>query len=249
MSNLCEANDFVKEETDYLLDLGVCFFQQPIICSETKEIVGFENLVRRRIGTDEYQGAFQTLTDIRKNKQTAALDYLALSQAAAMACDSPHFFFTANVHATTLCDPVWCNRMLLCLFKRPTTLFSNLVIEITESDSISDLNALQDNSNMLAKRGVQFAIDDFGDGFGCLKLLRNTPVRVIKFSREALISLEHLRETPAFRVHQAIVAEALRAGMKVIGEGVETEYQEKIALELGVPFLQGYRYGKPVARD
>ena len=227
------------------LDDGLCFYQQPIVNSSNFEVVGYEHLVRKH-SLDQVEGAPQVLKQAELFSMTALLDFCALNQGIKFALSHPYVFHTINVHISTLCNTAWLDRFCLCIGKLSNNmLIKNMVIEITETDAVEDIGELRLASSQLMKHGMQFGVDDFGDGYACLEIMRNIPIRVVKFSRSALLSLSEKSVCHAYRVHQSLIHSCITEGLKVVAEGVETLEQQAIALDLGVDCLQGFRYGKP----
>lgn len=116
-------------------------------------------------------------------------------------------------------------------------------IEITESRMESNFRSLLDVTNDLSRRGFCILLDDFGTGYSNLSKVFALPVSVIKFDRSLLLATE--RDTGnAFM--QEITGFFKRSGKKVLCEGVETEEDEEYCCTIGMDYLQGYLYSRPV---
>ncbi|WP_315980830.1 EAL domain-containing protein [Aliamphritea spongicola] len=93
-------------------------------------------------------------------------------------------------------------------------------------------------------KGVQFAIDDFGTGFSSLLYLKNLPVDKLKLDQG------FIREITNDNSSLQIVKASLQMGhalrMSVIAEGVETEEERALLMELNCDQAQGYLYSRPL---
>jgi diguanylate cyclase (GGDEF)-like protein/PAS domain S-box-containing protein len=123
-----------------------------------------------------------------------------------------------------------------------------LELEITESLLLQNVKETSSNLFDLRALGVGVAIDDFGTGYSSLSYLHKLPVTTLKidqsFVREiGLQAAEGHEEAPIIRT---IIALAHNLGMAVVAEGVETESQRSLLIELGCESLQGYLLHAPL---
>ena len=124
---------------------------------------------------------------------------------------------------------------------------SSLVVEITESSLIENLDTAVDIVNGLHEAGVCVALDDFGTGYSSLNYLKRFPIDVVKIDRS------FLRDFPAqpndTEVVSAIIAMAHSLGLRVVAEGVETDRQLQVLQNMQCDEIQGYLFSKPISRD
>ena len=119
-----------------------------------------------------------------------------------------------------------------------------LIVEITETlQSVTGRNH-EDVVQRLREEGLQVALDDFGTGFSALSYLLRFPVTAVKIDRSFTSALAGQRGQDL--VH-GILSTALRMGLSVVAEGVETPEQRDWLTAHGCPFLQGYLISRPVA--
>ncbi len=122
---------------------------------------------------------------------------------------------------------------------------ASIELEITESTLAEDMAAFIDTLHELKAVGVKLAIDDFGTGYSSMTYLKDFPVDRLKIDQGFVYNLE---QTPANEaILNAIVTLGRNLGLKVIAEGVETEYQRNFLKDIGCHELQGYFYSKPLA--
>ena len=122
-----------------------------------------------------------------------------------------------------------------------------LELEITESVAVMGLERVAALLRQVKARGIAVAIDDFGTGFSSLSYLDRLPADRLKIDRAFVSALDSGRA--GARIAEMIVPLGRRLGMQVLAEGVETQSQAKILLQLGCDEVQGYLYGKPMPFD
>ncbi|MEQ8839521.1 MAG: EAL domain-containing protein [Acidimicrobiales bacterium] len=120
---------------------------------------------------------------------------------------------------------------------------SRLCLEITESAVMADVTRSEEILHRLKELGVQLAVDDFGTGFSSLAYLKRFPVDALKIDRAFVSDLGSDRSDRAFVRSIVSLADAL--GLDVVAEGVETEQQAEILVELGCLRAQGFYFGRP----
>jgi EAL domain-containing protein (putative c-di-GMP-specific phosphodiesterase class I) len=119
-----------------------------------------------------------------------------------------------------------------------------LQVEITESLLMQDLHSGSALAHALTGRGIEVHLDDFGTGYSSLAYLWELPVSALKLDRRFTLGLG--AQPQARAIVDSVVALARALGKKVIAEGVETEDQARILLELGCDVLQGYLLARPM---
>jgi EAL domain-containing protein (putative c-di-GMP-specific phosphodiesterase class I) len=126
-------------------------------------------------------------------------------------------------------------------------LASHLTIEITESaytnKIISDI-AIK-SLCQLDELGVKVSIDDFGSGYGALKLLSSNIPKCIKLDRE--LTTEFCSSDISEQSYiKSLVHTVNISGLSVIAEGIETLGQKEFLIKNGIFYGQGYLYSKPL---
>lgn len=120
-------------------------------------------------------------------------------------------------------------------------------LEITESASIESKKILLRNMNKLLDYGVKFSLDDFGTGQSNLNYIAEMPVSFVKFDRSMICSyFESLKSKYIMDAAMQMIH-----GMKlhIISEGIETEEQFKVMEQLGISYIQGYYFSKPLEEE
>ncbi len=119
-----------------------------------------------------------------------------------------------------------------------------LVLEITESILMRDVDAAAARLEELSALGVKLAVDDFGTGQSSLAQLRRFPVDILKVDKSFVDNIDQDDMANNLLTVVAKLGESL--GLDVVAEGVESAAQASIIQRLGHLFVQGYLYSRPL---
>jgi diguanylate cyclase (GGDEF)-like protein len=118
-----------------------------------------------------------------------------------------------------------------------------LVLEITETAAVRDLEVAGARLEELRAIGVGIAMDDFGTGYSSLAYLRDLPLDRIKIARPFV---QRIESSPADRaLVRGIVEFGHALGLRVVAEGVEEDSQHACLIGLGCDLGQGFHYARP----
>ncbi len=117
-------------------------------------------------------------------------------------------------------------------------------LEITESASMSAKKTLLGNMCRLREYGVHFSLDDFGTGQSNLNYIVEMPVDIVKFDRE--MSQAFFRDEKAQYVMNAAMQMIQGMQLKIVSEGIEDKQQYLEMEKLGIDYIQGYYFSKPL---
>lgn len=121
---------------------------------------------------------------------------------------------------------------------------SMINLEVTESASIQIRNNLLQNMEQLIAYGVSFSLDDFGNGESNLNYIVDMPVQIVKFDRDMVQS--YFEKDKGRFVMEAATRMILNMDLKIVAEGVESEEQLQGMHNLGVQYIQGYYFSRPL---
>jgi diguanylate cyclase (GGDEF)-like protein/PAS domain S-box-containing protein len=153
---------------------------------------------------------------------------------------------SVNVSATQVRQDTFVESTLAAL-REAGAKASDLILEITESLVIDDIDAAIARLQALRDEGLRLSMDDFGTGYSSLAYLKRLPLDEIKIDRAFVRDAE---STPSDRVLIEAIASVGRVlGLEVIAEGVETEAQGELLRRAGCTGMQGYLFGRPMPLD
>lgn len=119
-------------------------------------------------------------------------------------------------------------------------------VEITESAYSESNDKIIKAVRDLRIAGFLVMMDDFGSGYSSLNMLKDVSVDVLKLDMRFL-DIREKEEEKGINIIESVVNMARMMGLPIIVEGVETEKQEKILLNLGCRYSQGYYYYRPLS--
>jgi diguanylate cyclase (GGDEF)-like protein/PAS domain S-box-containing protein len=122
---------------------------------------------------------------------------------------------------------------------------SRLVLEVSETVALADVEAAGQTMQRLAQHGIRIAIDDFGTGYTSLSHQSLTYPRIIKIHESLLrgCAVDTERRT----LLEGIASLGRSFGARLVGEGIETSSELDLAREVGCEAAQGFLFAPPVA--
>ncbi|MEA2609596.1 MAG: hypothetical protein QOJ75_1839 [Chloroflexota bacterium] len=156
---------------------------------------------------------------------------------------TPPIYMTVNLSARQLQRPEIVDEVAFALAASGLAP-EDLVLEITESVLMRDIDLTIERLQRLKDLGVQLAIDDFGTGYSSLNYLRQFPVDIVKIDRSFV---EGIATDGDQRALVAMIIDLARAlGLRQVAEGIERQDQLAELQSLGCGFGQGYLFARPV---
>lgn len=120
-------------------------------------------------------------------------------------------------------------------------------LEITESASTNAKKILLDNMKKLMDYGVNFSLDDFGTGQSNLDYIADMPVEIVKFDKG--MTNAYFENGKTKYILDAATNMIHGMDLKIVSEGIETEEQFNTMKNLGINYIQGYYFSKPLSED
>lgn len=243
-----KADERLAIETGVLAAIeegNLVVYYQPSVDLSTGRIVGAEALVR---WMDPVRGLVPPDDFIpvaeRSDLIVAIGDWVLASTCEQMErwrqADLPPITVAVNVSARQLRHGI-AQRVATAL--RSTGLDpSSLVLELTESATVDDIDLVAVTLGEVRSMGVRWAIDDFGTGYCGLSYLSRLPVDALKIDKSFVQGHTAADQT----IVSAIVALGHSLGMTIVAEGVETETQLAHLQSLQCDRAQGYLFGRPM---
>lgn len=219
---------------------------QPIVELRTRRTVGAEALLRwpqddgTSIRPDMFIPAAEDCGVIRQISGYVLEEVAA--DAVRLLKDWPDGYISINLSSGDLHSHAVVDA-LRRLLETPGIRPRNLLIEVTEH-SFVDPEIARRVIHEIRALGIAVAIDDFGTGFSSLSYLTQLETDYLKIDRVFVETVGTDSVTGKVALHIIHVAQSL--GLKVIGEGVETEAQAAFLAEHGVEYAQGWLFARPM---
>ncbi|MCW8038687.1 MULTISPECIES: GGDEF domain-containing phosphodiesterase [Acinetobacter] len=237
-------NDLYKAVEDQQFVL----FYQPKFKACERGICGVEALIRWKHPSLGMLTPNMFIRGAEKTGLIIRMGYWALEEACkqikAWEHTHPHFLpISVNLSAIQF-EHKYLFATLDALLSKYKVDSSYLMIEITESTAMHHIENSIRTLERLRQMGIKLAIDDFGTGHSSFLYLKNLPVDELKIDKEFIYDL-----TPNSKeemILESIIQLAIKLGLVVTAEGVETPLQAEILTRLGCQQLQGYLLGLPV---
>ena len=124
-----------------------------------------------------------------------------------------------------------------------------VMVELTESCSADDTEMLSRQFSKLQKLGFRIAMDDFGTEYASFGLLHDVSMDVLKIDQKFVRGLIREGNMTDRAIIGSVVDMCGQLSIQTIAEGIETEEIQDIIRNIGVSYLQGYLYSRPVPAD
>ena len=236
--NLAIADDIISALNEGRMHLSL----QPIVCAKSTEIVHYECLIMMEDKNGAMISAGEFLPIAEKLGLCRLIDYRTLELAVDHLKQDPTIRLTLNVSGHTAGDANWLI-VLRARAGREKSVLQRLMVEITETVSIRDIEETASFVASLRELGCSVAIDDFGAGYSSYRNLRKLDVDVVKIDGEFVRGIATSKDDQIFVASLVNLAKAF--DMKTVAEWVNDEATARYLREAGVDYLQGFMFGKP----
>ena len=219
-------------EEEYELDDGVVdVVFQPIVDTVSGQVIGLEALSRpskENVGIQELFEKYRSIGKLLELKEICFRKQMEAAEANGL-------------------DRVFINvdfSLLDYLGRRRKPPRVEVILEISETEALDDIERHLDVTQQWKTEGFKFAFDDFGVGFISLPFLADLQPDYIKLDRLTILQAVASEEFREFLNH---VVRGLRhyASRGIIAEGIESETELAVAKQIGVHLIQGYLFGEP----
>ena len=228
---------------ELVLEGRITSVYEPIVDVSTRTVFGYEALARGPEGSELHSPAALFATASEEDL-LFQLDGLCRQSALHGARDLPggaKLFL--NVRPTTIHDPNFRAEALCRTLDRCRLRPTDLVFEISEQESIGNFSIFREVRDYYRKLGFQIALDDTGSGYSSLEAVMELSPDFIKVDRTFVHRID---EDPARQeLLRALRSVADRIGSRIIAEGLDTLEELQMLGKLGIPYGQGWLFGKP----
>lgn len=218
------------------------FAFQPVVCAATGKTDYFECLLRMRDVRGSIIAGGEFITPIEQLGLIGFIDDYVLQLTVQELARHPGVRLGLNISGLTACIGPWLQSLILALQCRPDVAH-RLVVEITETAALSDLEESARFVDTLRRAGCRVALDDFGVGHNSWRRLETLSVDTVKIDGSFVRNLADSHE------RRVLLRDLLRPvsdlGCITVAEGVENAADEAAARAEGFGYLQGYHLGPP----
>jgi EAL domain-containing protein (putative c-di-GMP-specific phosphodiesterase class I) len=119
--------------------------------------------------------------------------------------------------------------------------------EITETAVMHDREKAIEALQRIRQTGAQVSMDDFGTGYSSLAHLKEFPINTLKIDRAFVDGADLDKDAEAML--KTIIDMAHGLDLDVVAEGIETEGERDLLINLGCEYGQGWLFSKPLPPD
>ncbi|MDH5736248.1 MAG: EAL domain-containing protein, partial [Gammaproteobacteria bacterium] len=132
----------------------------------------------------------------------------------------------------------------------PQTQRNKIVFELTETIVAEDIEKVIEIIGQLKQLGIHFSMDDFGTGYSSLSYLRQLPIDELKIDRSFVSTLNSsINNEDSQAMIITILTMAKIFNLRIVAEGVETEYQFDFLTQYKCDIYQGFHFSEPLSED
>lgn len=221
---------------------GLSFAYQPIVRAETLEPAYHECLLRLSEGGGAPTSEPSLIVAAERLGDIPALDRKTLDMAIDVLEQHHHVTLSVNLSGLTVSNRAWLRALNARLRLRPD-LAKRLVVEITETAAMRDLEESARFIAQVRDLGVRVALDDFGAGFTSFRHLKALAVDIVKIDSSFCAGVADNADNQLFLRSLGTVARGF--SLSCVAEGPTSAADESFLRGEGVQYFQGNRYGAP----
>ena len=213
---------------------------EPVVEAQSRKIAFYECLMRIHRRDGGVAQANDIIPVAERVGLVRMLDFRVLELVVAELAAAPSLQASVNVSPNSAIDPHWWQG-LGALLRANSDAAGRLIIEITETAAIQDLDDARGFVTRVKDLGCRIAIDDFGAGHTSFRNLRKLGVDIVKIDGAFVPNIVKSNDDRAF-VH-TLVDLSRRLGLKAVAEWVQDEESAALVGDWGCDYLQGALIG------
>ncbi|MGE0745121.1 MAG: putative bifunctional diguanylate cyclase/phosphodiesterase [Rhodospirillales bacterium] len=237
-------NMVVVEQVQNALRNGrMTFAYQPVVDAKTGRAAFHECLIRMIQPDGEIVAAGRFMPAVEELGIVRHIDRFAFDLAVRELAEHPEARLAVNVSGLTTSDLAWRRNAVAALRGHPDVA-RRLVVEITETAGLDDIDECSRFIAALRDLGCRIALDDFGAGYTSFRHLKMLSVDMVKIDGSFVRDIANNPDNRVFV--RSLLDLAKNFDLETVAECVETEEDARILADEGVRYLQGYAFGRPV---
>jgi len=218
------------------------FAYQPVVDAVTEKVHFFECLMRMRMPGGALIPAERFVPVIEQLGLIKTIDRRALELAIEDLEANSDITLAVNISGLTATDRSWLRALTSRLKDRPH-LAQRLIVEITETAALQDIEETASFVAAVRDLGCRVAVDDFGAGYTTFRHLKSLTVDMVKIDGSFVRDIDNCGENQLFI--RNLLGLARTFGLITVAECVENADDAAYLRDQGVDLLQGYHFGKP----
>jgi diguanylate cyclase (GGDEF)-like protein len=213
---------------------------EPVVAARSREAAFYECLVRMEQDDGQVLLAPDIVPVAERLGLIRLVDHRVLELVIAELANSPAVRLSLNISPDTTMDPDWWTS-IECLMRAHPGVGERLIVEITETVAIQDIDNVRGFVTRLKNFGSHIAIDDFGAGYTSFRNLRKLGVDIVKIDGAFVQNIAQSADDRAFV--QTLIDLARRLQIKTVAEWVQDEESAVMLREWGCDYIQGRLIG------
>lgn len=158
--------------------------------------------------------------------------------------ENPNFWASVNFSICQISGPMFMDGIFKAVTETKVNP-NNVVIEVSRCGDLDDMDEISKKLEAIKTLGVKVSLDNFGDESATVDTLSKLPIDIFKISKDIISTLD--RNINSMKFVQNMVTNAQLLGFKVCAEGVEQSFQADKLVDMGIDYLQGYYYSRPLS--
>lgn len=215
---------------------------QPMVSAQTHKPAIYECLLRMERPDGSLVSAGEFVPIAEQLGLSRLIDRRVLELAIDLLKQHPDIVLSLNVSGLTCSDNEWLAALHRLTGGR-SEILSRIVVEITETAAIQDIDQSINFVDTLKEHGCRVAIDDFGAGYTSFKNLKLLNVDMVKIDGAFVKNLANDTSDQIFI--KTLIELAQTFGMETVAEWVGDEKTVNYLIGAGITYMQGYYYGMP----
>jgi diguanylate cyclase (GGDEF)-like protein len=213
---------------------------EPVVQANSRGVAFYECLIRMEQDDGQVVLAPDIVPVAEKLGLIRLVDHRVLELVVAELAASPNVQLSLNISPATTMDPDWW-ASIESLMRAHPGVAERLIVEITETVAIQDLDDLRGFVTRLKNLGSRIAIDDFGAGYTSFRNLRKLGVDIVKIDGAFVQNIARSADDRAFV--QTLIDLARRLHIKTVAEWVQDEHAATMLRDWGCDYIQGRLIG------
>ncbi len=245
-----------EKETEKLIDEAIEYdrvevFYQPIYSTEDERFTSAEALMRIRDGEGNIVSPAVFIPIAEKTGKIITLGNMVFEKVCRFISEETLQELGVDYIEVNL-SPVQCSddklaENYIAYMEKYNVSPKFINLEITESATFRRKEIVLRNITKLMDYNISFSLDDFGTGHSNLNYIVDMPVNIVKFDRG--MTGAFFVDEKAHYVVETAMAMIHGLGLKIVSEGIETKQQYETIRDMGISYIQGFYFSKPLPAE